>query len=127
MSQDRYYFRCDLSGGLQGAGMGQEYLSLLQPWRDMLALGLTTWAEQPEPTRSDSHAWSAHPNYDFLTIVAGILPKTPRFPQITAPPPSGTLQHLSPPGRHPQRVEEHQDTLQRRPRKRRITLPAGVP
>ena len=38
----------------------------------MLQLGLTTWAEKPEPTRSDSHAWSAHPNYGLLaTIIFG--------------------------------------------------------
>ena len=40
----------------------------------MLDLGLTTWAEKPDPTRSDSHAWSAHPTADLLTIVAGIEP-----------------------------------------------------
>jgi hypothetical protein len=45
-------------------------------WKMPPFMGLTTWAEQPEPTRSDSHAWSAHPNFDFLTIVAGIRPKS---------------------------------------------------
>ena len=57
----------------------------------MVALGLTTWTEQPEPTRSDSHAWSAHPNYDFLTIVAGIRPKTPGFSSVTIEPHLGPL------------------------------------
>src|SRR6266851_3707029 len=38
-------------------------MQLFGPWREMVSLGLTTWAEQPEPTCSDSHAWSAHPNY----------------------------------------------------------------
>ena len=32
----------------------------------MLALGLTTWAEKSEPTRSDAHAWGASPNVEFL-------------------------------------------------------------
>jgi alpha-L-rhamnosidase len=74
--------------------MGDEYLRLLQPWRDMAALGLTTWAETPEPTRSDSHAWSAHPNFDLLTIVAGIRPKSSGFELVTIEPHLGTLQHL---------------------------------
>lgn len=66
-------------------------LERLKPWRDMVALGLTTWAEQPEPTRSDSHAWSAHPNFDFLTIVAGIRPKTPGFASVSIEPHLGGL------------------------------------
>ena len=71
------FFRFYLARALDHAGMGNQYLQLLEPWRKMVSLGLTTWAEQPEPMRSDSHAWSAHPNYDFLTIVAGIRPATP--------------------------------------------------
>jgi len=61
----------------------------------MISLGLTTWAESPEPTRSDSHAWSAHPNYDLLTIVAGIRPKTPAFGAILIEPHLGTLDHVN--------------------------------
>ena len=61
----------------------------------MTALGLTTWAETPEPTRSDSHAWSAHPNFDLLTIVAGIRPKTAGFTEVTIQPHLGTLHHVA--------------------------------
>lgn len=46
----------------------------LAPWRDALALHLTTWPEKPEPTRSDCHAWSAWPTYAFLTHVLGVKP-----------------------------------------------------
>jgi alpha-L-rhamnosidase len=101
MSQATYYFRFYLARALQHAGMGQEYLSLLQPWRDMMALGLTTWAEQPEPTRSDSHAWSAHPNYDLLTIVAGIQPGSTGFRTVTIAPNLGVLKHVSATMAHP--------------------------
>jgi hypothetical protein len=61
----------------------------------MLDLGLTTWAEQPEPTRSDSHAWSAHPNYDLLTTVAGVTPATPGFGTVRIVPHLGTLSAVS--------------------------------
>jgi hypothetical protein len=57
----------------------------------MLDLGLTTWAETPEPTRSDSHAWSAHPNYDLLTTVAGVEPATPGFATVRIQPHLGPL------------------------------------
>jgi len=51
----------------------------LAPWRDALEMGLTTWPEQPEPTRSDCHAWSAWPTFAFLTHVLGVKPADPGF------------------------------------------------
>lgn len=95
MTKATYYFRFYLARALEHAGMGDRYLDLLKPWRDMVALGLTTWAEQPEPTRSDSHAWSAHPNYDFLTIVAGIRPKAPGFSTVHIEPHLGRLRNVA--------------------------------
>jgi alpha-L-rhamnosidase len=94
MTAATYYFRYYLARAVEHAGMGDEYLQLLGPWRDMVKLGLTTWAEQPEPTRSDSHAWSAHPNFDLLTIVAGIQPQTPGFAKVRIAPELGSLQKL---------------------------------
>ena len=94
MTAATYYFRFYLSRALDHAGMGDQYLQLLGPWRDMVKLGLTTWAESPEPTRSDSHAWSAHPNFDLLTIVAGIRPRTPGFDSVTIEPHLGALTHV---------------------------------
>lgn len=94
MTKATYYFRFYLARALVHSGMGNQYLSLLKPWRDMVALGLTTWAEQPEPTRSDSHAWSAHPNFDFLTIVAGIRPKSPGCSTVSIEPHLGSLRSV---------------------------------
>ncbi|MFL6437827.1 MAG: alpha-L-rhamnosidase C-terminal domain-containing protein [Terriglobales bacterium] len=94
MTLATYYFRFYLARALEHAGMGDEYLRLLGPWREMVSLGLTTWAESPEPTRSDSHAWSAHPNYDLLTLVAGIHPKGPGFESVTIEPHLGYLKHV---------------------------------
>ncbi|MGE5055791.1 MAG: alpha-L-rhamnosidase C-terminal domain-containing protein [Acidobacteriota bacterium] len=94
MTTATYYFRFYLARALDHAGLGDRYLDLLKPWRDMVAMGLTTWAEQPEPTRSDAHAWSAHPNFDFLTIIAGIRPKTPGFSSVTIEPHLGHLSNV---------------------------------
>jgi len=95
MTAATYYFRFYLARALEHAGMGGRYLALLGPWKEMLSMGLTTWAESPEPTRSDSHAWSAHPNYDLLSIVAGIRPKTAGFETVVIEPHLGALKHLS--------------------------------
>jgi|SRR5579859_4640106 len=94
MTAATYYFRFYLARALQHAGMADHYLRVLKPWHDMVALGLTTWAESPEPTRSDSHAWSAHPNYDLLTIVTGIRPMSPGFESVLIEPHLDGLKQL---------------------------------
>ena len=33
-----------------------DYMAELEPWKEMIRNGLTTFAEAPEPTRSDCHA-----------------------------------------------------------------------
>jgi hypothetical protein len=94
MSQASYYFRFYLSRALEHAGLGDLYLSQLGPWHNMLEQGLSTWAERPEPSRSDCHAWSASPNYDLLTIVAGIRPGAPGFSRVLIAPHLAGLKHL---------------------------------
>jgi alpha-L-rhamnosidase len=122
-----YYFRFYLARALDHAGMGSDYLRLLGPWRQMVSLGLTTWAETPEPTRSDSHAWSAHPNYDFLTIVAGIRPGTPGFATVTVAPHLGSLKHVSAAVPSPKGMIEAEYTVEQSTVRAVITLPAGLP
>jgi hypothetical protein len=95
MSPASYYFRFYLARAMVHAGLGDLYISQLEPWRKMLQLGLSTWAETPEPTRSDSHAWSAHPTFDLMTIVAGINPGTPGFSSIALTPHLGSLEHVA--------------------------------
>ena len=88
------YFRFFVARALDHAGLADRYLDTLGPWRSMLDLGLTTWAETAEPTRSDDHAWSAHPNYDLLTLVAGIKPASPAFRTVLVAPHPGALTAL---------------------------------
>jgi hypothetical protein len=91
LTQTTYYFKFYLFRALEKAGMGDRFLEQLGPWRQMLDLGLTTWAETPEPTRSDSHAWSAHPSVNLLTIVAGVQPAVPGFERVLIRPHLGAL------------------------------------
>ncbi len=94
IAQVSYYFQFYLGRAVDHAGLGNHYLELLKPWRKMLALGLTTTPEYPDPTRSDSHAWSAHPIYEIPTIVAGIHPAEPGFTKVRIAPSLGTLNSL---------------------------------
>ncbi|MFB6097696.1 MAG: alpha-L-rhamnosidase N-terminal domain-containing protein, partial [Salinibacter sp.] len=49
-----YYFRFYLHRALRKAGLADRYRRLLTPWTNMLDRGLMTFAEEPDPTRSDS-------------------------------------------------------------------------
>jgi alpha-L-rhamnosidase len=126
MTVATYYFRFYLARALEHAGMGDEYLHLLGPWKTMQSLGLSTWAESPEPTRSDSHAWSAHPNYDLLTIVAGIHPKPPGFESVLIEPHLGNLQQVKVAMPIPQGMVEVEFNRTAAGVTADVTLPAGV-
>jgi len=88
------YFRFYLLRAMKQAGLGDRYLAELGPWRDMLALGLSTFAERPEPTRSDCHAWSASPIYEFLATVCGVEPAAPGFKSVRIEPHLGPLKRV---------------------------------
>lgn len=92
LSQCTLYFRFYLHRALKRAGLGERYSAQLKPWQDMLAVGLTTFAETPEPTRSDCHGWSATPNYDFLELICGVGPASPGFKTVRIEPALGQLQ-----------------------------------
>ncbi|KAL2823845.1 Six-hairpin glycosidase-like protein [Aspergillus cavernicola] len=55
---------------------------LMEPWRDMISLNLTTWAESAAMPRSDCHGWSAVPIHDFVANVVGLRPAAPGFAAI---------------------------------------------
>jgi hypothetical protein len=96
-----YYFRFYLARALDHAGMGDEYLHSLDPWRKLLPLHFSTWPEIPGDTRSDSHAWTSHPIYDLLTLVAGIEPASPGFATVRIAPHLGALPGLTARFPHP--------------------------
>ena len=99
LSQATFYYRFYLNRALKQAGMADMYYSQLKPWHDMLKIGLTTFAENPEPTRSDCHAWSSSPNYDFLATICGIMPDAPGFKKVLIKPALGELKEVN--GRMP--------------------------
>ena len=92
--QTTLYFKFYLIQAMKEAGLADDYLSLLDSWKEMINMGLTTFAETPEPTRSDCHAWSASPNYHFLSIVCGIEPASPGFKTVRIEPHLGPLNDL---------------------------------
>ncbi len=122
-----YYFRFYLARAIEKLGRGDDYLPQLQPWREMLDLGLSTWAETPDlSSRSDCHAWSAHPNYDLLTIVAGIRPGAPGFARVRIEPHLGALRRLEASLPHPKGPIVVSYERAGRGIQATVTLPAGL-
>jgi len=93
--QATFYFRYFVQLAMDKAGLADKWLGTLKPWRDQMALGLTTWAETPEPSRSDCHAWSAHLNIEFYRMLLGIHPVAPGFTKVKISPALGNLQEAS--------------------------------
>ncbi|KAA6462065.1 alpha-L-rhamnosidase [Acidobacteria bacterium AB60] len=126
LSDPSFYFRFYLHRALTHSGLGDLYLEQLGPWYGMLDLGLSTWAETPEPTRSDCHAWSASPNYDLLTIVAGIAPAEPGFRKVRIEPHLKGLHQFHASMPHPAGTIETSYRLDGEHWSAKLTLPRGV-
>jgi len=127
LTQAGYYFSFYVLEAMRVAGMGERYIEQLAPWQDMLALGLTTTPEKPPPSRTDSHAWAAHPNYGLLATVLGIRPAAPGFRSVVIAPNLGPLQQAE--GKLPHPLGEIFVSLQRVDQdgiEASITLPDGL-
>ena len=96
-----YYFQFYLARALDHAGLGDFYLDTLKPWRQMLGKGFTSTPETPDPTRSDTHAWSGHPAYDLNTLIAGVHPSAPGFASVRIRPALGDLDWVEATTPHP--------------------------
>jgi len=95
-------------------------------WFELPALGFTTTPEQPEPSRSDCHAWGAHPLYHYFATVLGIRPADPGFGIVEIHPQLGSLTYargtlVHPHGEVAVELYVGEDGLHGR-----VSLPAGV-
>jgi hypothetical protein len=126
LTQCTQYFRFYLLRAMKTVGLGDQYVSMLQPWHDMLARGLTTFAERPDPTRSDCHAWSASPLYEFLATVCGVEPASPGFRTVRIEPHLGYLTHVQGTVPHPAGDIKVAFTRMGKGIEGEVTLPPGL-
>ncbi len=124
LTESTLYFRYYVHTALRETGFGDRFLGLLGTWRDALAVGLQTWPEMPEPSRSDAHAWSSHIAIDMFRTILGVRPAAPGFKRVVVEPYLGTLEQIS--GTMPHPSGEIEVTLDVRTRRAEITLPPGV-
>lgn len=76
---------CRLTGNIAAL------IDRLQPWFGLSELGLKTVLESPEPSRSDCHAWGAHPVFHLYATILGIRPTRPGMEVIHIEPQLGPL------------------------------------
>jgi alpha-L-rhamnosidase len=74
------YFDFYLGRAMNQAQSGDLYMTLLDKWKNLLTLGLSTFPEGVD--RSECHAWSASPDFEMLATFAGIQPQTPGFKKV---------------------------------------------
>jgi alpha-L-rhamnosidase len=97
LTQVTIYFKYYVHRALIKAGLGNEYLNWLDVWKENINQGMTTWAEISDinNTRSDCHAWGAHPNIELFRTVLGIDAAAPGFKQVKIEPHLGTIEKIS--------------------------------
>ncbi len=129
-----YYFAWYLVQAHAHSGLAERYHGLLGTWRGLLALNYTTWPEErdiggnkPVSTRSDSHAWSAHPTADLLGIVAGIGPDAPGYARLKVEPALGSLKNLDATAATPSGPVTVRYQVKGRKLQARIVRPATLP
>lgn len=123
------YYKFYLHEALIKAGLGDEYLSWLDIWRENMAQGLTTWAETSDlvTTRSDCHAWGASPNIEFYRTVLGIDSASACFKTLKIEPHLGDIEKIGGKIPHPQgEISVSYKTTKKGGIKATVALPAGV-
>lgn len=125
LTQCTVYFKYYLNQALIKAGRGDEYMNWLGIWRENIAMGLTTWAEDSSlgTVRSDCHAWGASPNIEFFRTVLGIDSYAPGFSKIKIEPHLGSLKKVSGEIPHPNGKVAVDYSLSNNKLKVKISLP----
>lgn len=102
LARTTVYFSHYLFEALYHVGALAEADGRLQFWRSLPDMGLKTVLEQPEPSRSDCHAWGAHPLYHAYASFLGARPSEPGLSSIRIAPQPGPFKVMR--GRFPDAV-----------------------
>lgn len=98
MSRTTVYFSYYLFETYFKYGRADLFLKRLDLWRGYLAKGVTALLEEPETiqkdSRSDCHAWGAHPIWFMATGIAGIRSDAPFFERVRIAPCPGSLKDI---------------------------------
>jgi len=94
LARTTVYFSHYLFEALYHVGALEHADARLSFWRQLPEMGLRTVLEQPEPSRSDCHAWGAHPLYHAYASFLGARPAEPGMARIRLAPQPGPFKAL---------------------------------
>ncbi|MBN1372678.1 MAG: hypothetical protein JW987_12125 [Anaerolineaceae bacterium] len=104
------------------------FFERMQAWFEMSELDFKTTYETDPPagTRSDCHAWGAHPLFHYFSSVLGIRPIAPGFEVVEIAPQLGPLQRAAAQMVHPRGRVDVEAEVTPQGLRVRISLPKGV-
>jgi len=130
LAQAALFFKYYMNLALREVGEGNRYLDRLGDWREMLARGLTTFAETIDlpdsSSRSDCHAWSASPNIEIFRTVLGVDSAAPGFRRVLVRPHLNGLSFISGSMPHPKGMIEVRIEPRGPAMEASVTLPPGT-
>lgn len=88
ISKSSYSMNYYLFRALEKCGMYDTAPDYFGGWKKMIDLDCTTWCENPDDPRSECHAWSCAPLYEFSANVLGVK-HSPHDEIIIVPKPLG--------------------------------------
>lgn len=91
IDRSTYYFQFYLFSTFAELGLHKHILKNFEKWGRMSDKGLRTTLERADPSRSDCHAWSAHPLYHAVVSLCGIQPEGFGFSRVSICPALGVL------------------------------------
>lgn len=120
-----FYFAHYLHQAAVKLGQRQRIVDDMARWKIMLDQGTSTWWETPNNTRSECHAWSSAPTFEFMQEILGVRPIQPGFARVKIEPFTSNLSWAK--GRVPTPHGDIAISWKRQPAfELEATLPEGV-
>jgi hypothetical protein len=126
LSRTTIYFSHYLFETCALVGRLEPLFERLKLWFELKGLGFKTTLEAPEPSRSDCHAWGAHPMFHFYATILGIRPASVNFATVAIRPQLGPLQSARGSMVHPKGVIEVSVERTGETLRGTVKLPAGL-
>lgn len=120
------YFQFYKFAALARLGQFDQITNQLGDWQDMVNIGCRTTLERPDPSRSDCHAWSAHPLYHAAVSLCGISPADFRFESVRIRPALQSIKTANARIPHPKGMIEVAWTTGLDSTELHVNLPAGL-
>ncbi|NLO72537.1 MAG: alpha-L-rhamnosidase [candidate division WS1 bacterium] len=92
LARTTIYFSHYLFEAYRLLGRMDRLLERMRTWFDLPGQGFRTTLEHGEPSRSDCHAWGAHPLFHYRATILGVRPAAPGFRRVHLAPQLGPLE-----------------------------------